>query len=419
MADRNIFKTLNEAMDAAREREAHIELVIIPPPVDELTDEEDEVRNEVHDIVGEVELVDLDISLHNDEGNETNERKISWRKRNPKFDEIPQTSSRYVQEKCESLCEEIGHLPPIKIFEQFWDGVIHLFKENSELYARQKNEHSYKLADGELERFFGILMLSGYHILPSQQMYWERSEDVSVPVVQASLPRDRYLQIKKWLHAGDNDNLDATDRLTKIRPFLDLMKKNILRWGIHSEHLSIDESMVPYFGRCGLKMFLKGKPVRFGYKIWCLCDSQGFLYNFDVYTGRKSNQPVQKTPLGTRVVRDMVSVIPHPSSHMVFFDNFFTSPELLIDLREAGFRTSGTIRENRCRQAPLQSHAQMKKKPRGFYETCTERGNNICIVKWHDNSPVGIASNFEGPLPESTCTRWSAKEKKRITVSYI
>ena len=43
-------------MDAAREREAHIELVIIPPPVDELTDKEDEVRNEVHDIVGEVEL---------------------------------------------------------------------------------------------------------------------------------------------------------------------------------------------------------------------------------------------------------------------------------------------------------------------------------------------------------------------------
>ena len=40
--------------------------------------------------------------------------------------------------------------------------------------------------------------------------------------------------------------------------------------------LSIDESMRPYYGSHSSKMFIKGKPIRFGYKMWCLCESDGY-----------------------------------------------------------------------------------------------------------------------------------------------
>ena len=40
--------------------------------------------------------------------------------------------------------------------------------------------------------------------------------------------------------------------------------------------LSIDESMMPYYGSHSCKMFIKGKPIRFGYKLWCLCESDGY-----------------------------------------------------------------------------------------------------------------------------------------------
>ena len=39
--------------------------------------------------------------------------------------------------------------------------------------------------------------------------------------------------------------------------------------------LSIDESMMPYYECHSSKMFIKGKPIRFGYMMWCVCESDG------------------------------------------------------------------------------------------------------------------------------------------------
>ena len=34
-----------------------------------------------------------------------------------------------------------------------------------------------------------------------------------------------------------------------------------------SEKYSIDEIMVPYYGRHSSKQYIRGKPIRFGYKV--------------------------------------------------------------------------------------------------------------------------------------------------------
>lgn len=52
------------------------------------------------------------------------------------------------------------------------------------------------------------------------------------------------------------------------------------------QHLSYDESMIAYFGRHGCKQFIKGKPMRFGYKVWSLCTPAGYLINFEIYQGQ-------------------------------------------------------------------------------------------------------------------------------------
>jgi hypothetical protein len=39
---------------------------------------------------------------------------------------------------------------------------------------------------------------------------------------------------------------------------------------------TIDESMVPYFGKHGCKQFIKGKPIRYGCKIWMGATSTGY-----------------------------------------------------------------------------------------------------------------------------------------------
>ena len=43
--------------------------------------------------------------------------------------------------------------------------------------------------------------------------------------------------------------------------------------------------MEPYFGHHGMKQFIRGKPIRYGFKFWCLARSDEFLVKFDPYTG--------------------------------------------------------------------------------------------------------------------------------------
>jgi hypothetical protein len=52
---------------------------------------------------------------------------------------------------------------------------------------------------------------------------------------------------------------------------------------------SIDESMIPYYGKHYAKQYIKGKPIRFGFKNWALCTSNGYMISFEVYTGKSQN----------------------------------------------------------------------------------------------------------------------------------
>ena len=58
-----------------------------------------------------------------------------------------------------------------------------------------------------------------------------------------------------------------------------MLNCNLVQFDIFHEVLSVDESMVPYFGRRSAKMFIKEKRSCFGYKIWCLRGSDGYSYH--------------------------------------------------------------------------------------------------------------------------------------------
>ena len=50
-------------------------------------------------------------------------------------------------------------------------------------------------------------------------------------------------------------------------------------------HFSLDEAMEPYFGYHGIKQFIRGKPISYGFKFSCLTRSDGVLVKFYPYTG--------------------------------------------------------------------------------------------------------------------------------------
>ena len=51
------------------------------------------------------------------------------------------------------------------------------------------------------------------------------------------------------------------------------------------QNLSIDEVMIPYFGRHGTKQFIRGKAIRYGFKLWGLASIFGVEgFNWTVKT---------------------------------------------------------------------------------------------------------------------------------------
>ena len=71
-----------------------------------------------------------------------------------------------------------------------------------------------------------------------------------------------FVPLKKNLHLADNHDLDPLDIFSKLRSFFELLNQKFVQFGIFTHNLSIDEEMVPYFGRHSCKMFIRGKPVR-------------------------------------------------------------------------------------------------------------------------------------------------------------
>ncbi|KAJ4442369.1 hypothetical protein ANN_03955 [Periplaneta americana] len=189
------------------------------------------------------------------------------------------------------------------------------------------------------------------------------------------------------------------------------------QWSVASSHVSIDETMVPYYGRHSAKQHIHGKPLRFGYKLWSAATRNGYLITFVPYQGAKAaalpNQ--EKMGLGAAVVLELESRLPPDfKSYNLYFDNFFTSLHLLSALSERRTGGTGTSSENRLKKCPLMKSSALKKEKRGAMSFKADK--NIIIVKWHDNNVVTVASNCHGITPIQKVDRVAAKGGKRLKI---
>ncbi|GFY43372.1 putative piggybac transposable element-derived, partial [Trichonephila inaurata madagascariensis] len=149
-----------------------------------------------------------------------------------------------------------------------------------------------------------------------------------------------------------------------------------------------------YYGRNRLKQLIRGKPICFGYKLWALCGTERYCYNFSLYCGKESDAR-NDTPLGTQVVMKLTENFVNPSSYILYFDNFFTSIDLLKSLGEQGFRATGAIQENRINhECPLEEFKSMRKKERGTFDFAFDENSEIFLVRWNDYSTVTVTTNF-------------------------
>ena len=72
-----------------------------------------------------------------------------------------------------------------------------------------------------------------------------------------------------------------------------------------------------------------GKPIRFGFKLWSLCPSDGYLLHVEPYRGKDADLPETALGLGSDVVLGMIEKCDVTKGSTVAMDNFFTTSPLL------------------------------------------------------------------------------------------
>ena len=112
--------------------------------------------------------------------------------------------------------------------------------------------------------------------MPYRELHWAVAPDTHDAAVLNAISRQRFRDIFSNLHLANNAEINA-DRYYKMRCLFDMLKCNFKKHFSASDH-SVNETMIPYFGKHGIKQIICGKPIRFGCKLWCLASTDRYMY---------------------------------------------------------------------------------------------------------------------------------------------
>jgi hypothetical protein len=158
---------------------------------------------------------------------------------------------------------------------------------------------------------------------------------------------------------------------------------------VPEQNLSHDEAMIKYFGKSGLKQAIRNKPIRFGFKAWCLCTVSGYVVVFDLYQGKGVGQSkaenIATVGAAGATLLDLVDLLPEEKRNLAyhfFGDNFFSSLKLVDELAASNYFYTGTIRKDRLKGSPPLTAVEIfKKKERGYHETVILQDQSQIIVR--------------------------------------
>lgn len=314
--------------------------------------------------------------------------------------------------------EHENNTSPLFYFKQFFtDAVWQLIVDETNRYAiQQKSNNWSEVTIEEMQAFAGMVILMGVNNLPVIDLYWSTNPLFYNQIIANVMTCKRFKKILENIHLNDNEKMPKRgdvdfDKLYKIRPFLNQMSSNFVDSAIPTKSQSIDESMILFTGRSAIKQYMPKKPkIRRGYKVWSRCDSQtGYLYQFEIYTGKRDDKVTEKG-LGPNVVKRLCAALEGSDTH-VAFDNFFTTVELMPDLYQSKVYSTGTVKSNR--KGLPQEARQNNKMERG--EFIWKVKDNVGFVQWMDTKQVNVLSTAFHPSILTKVSR-TQKDGKKVDI---
>ena len=117
-------------------------------------------------------------------------------------------------------------------------------------------------------------------VVPRDEQYFLSTQNTKIfhtNIRKLFSSQKRLFQLKKYIYFVDPRHVltedERNDHLFKIR--------NV------SLQVSVDEAMIPFKGRLAIKVRMPDKPVKFGVKVFVLCDAKSrYCKNVVIYAGK-------------------------------------------------------------------------------------------------------------------------------------
>ncbi|XP_061584596.1 piggyBac transposable element-derived protein 4-like [Cololabis saira] len=292
---------------------------------------------------------------------------------------------------------------PLQIFQMFFsNSVLQTIARNTNAFG--STHHSTPSAPWvdvtvpDLLSYMSLVVFMGVVKCSAFTDYWRGGKLYNLQFPRLAMSGKKFLRICRPLHlsnpADDADNEQrrgtaSFDRLAKIKPLYEEMREACKRNYHPYQEISIDERTVASKARVGLKRYMKGKPVRNGYKLFVLADSRNG-YTWDFFVDQKKAQGTSGKGLSYDSVMALVDTRILGTGYKLYVDDFYTSPALFRDLLQKKIWACGTVRANRSGFPKTRVNGMGSKSPHGSIRWIRE--DSLLFVQWRDTRDVSLCS---------------------------
>jgi hypothetical protein len=238
-------------------------------------------------------------------------------------------------------------------------------------------------------------------------------------------------QIISVLHFNSNSSaVKGKDVMHKMHPILNILKKKLGTFLVPGSELSLDETSCTSRSSYGRELifFNSAKKCKnFHFWLYMLCDALTFCCltlkvvtrnNSDHVDPEETLESIQQEvnySLFNKLVLEMCLKF-NGTGRTVNMDNYYTSPAVLILLRNYGFYARGTVKKNR-RMVPSQialTRAESKRLPDSYVQVVVYEFVKMKAFGWNDSNHVHVFSTADASVPRIMGTRQRGRNQMQV-----
>ncbi|KAG8238895.1 hypothetical protein J437_LFUL015180 [Ladona fulva] len=222
------------------------------------------------------------------------------------------------------------------IVKQTNDYAKHVLSQNVQICSRISLWKETTIA--EMKVFIGELFLMGKIRVNRINDCWRCDYLVNLPFGQF-MSRDCFLILLHF--ASERHSSDPIFRIMLMITYINNKMSEVIN---PSRKLTIDESMVLWYGRLAIRQYISTKHHKYGMKLYVLAEPNGLVQKIHLYGGSKDEE-VGRREHSFKVVKKMEGK--EGMGHAHFMDNFYNSLQLTEDLLRNKTLCTGTLQPRR------------------------------------------------------------------------